>query len=77
MNITDVDNNAFLGFTAGAAVYNTGHSHNQIVSAINNQADFYNLLRIELAENLSAICSGPYTKKSSSETWRRICRGYI
>ncbi|GJQ24179.1 hypothetical protein BIY37_08775 [Candidatus Brocadia sapporoensis] len=39
MDIADVDNNAFLGFTASVAVYNTGHSHNQIVSAINSQAE--------------------------------------
>lgn len=72
MVVTDVDNNTFLDFTAGVAVCNTGHNHDQIISAINTQsdalihmsgADFYNPLHIELAEKLSAICPGPHTKK--------------
>lgn len=39
MVVTDVDNNIFLDFAAAVAVCNTGHNHDQIVSAINNQAD--------------------------------------
>lgn len=73
MVVTDVDNNTFLDFTAGVAVCNTGHNHDQIISAINSQsdtlihmsgADFYNPLHIVLAEKLSAICPGTHTKKT-------------
>src|SRR3989339_581287 len=72
MVVTDVDENIFLDFTAGAAVCNTGHNHDQIISSITNQAstlihmsgaDFYNPLQIQLAEKLSAICPGDYTKR--------------
>ena len=73
MLVTDVDNNVFLDFTAGVAVCGTGHNHDQIITAISNQAnelihmsgaDFYNPLHIVLAEKLSAICPGSYTKKT-------------
>ncbi|HHT9109768.1 MAG TPA: acetyl ornithine aminotransferase family protein [Candidatus Brocadiaceae bacterium] len=73
MLVTDVDNNVFLDFTAGVAVCSTGHNHDQIITAISNQAnelihmsgaDFYNPLHIVLAEKLSAICPGSYTKKT-------------
>ena len=72
MAVTDVDDNVFLDFTAGVAVCNTGHNHDQIISSITNQADtlihmsgadFYNPLQIELAEKLSTICPGNYTKR--------------
>ncbi|MFO0792692.1 MAG: acetyl ornithine aminotransferase family protein [Candidatus Brocadiaceae bacterium] len=73
MLVTDVDNNVFLDFTAGVAVCSTGHNHDQIITAISNQAnelihmsgaDFYNPLHMVLAEKLSAICPGSYTKKT-------------
>ncbi|MBI2472785.1 MAG: acetyl ornithine aminotransferase family protein [Planctomycetes bacterium] len=72
MAVTDVDDNVFLDFTAGVAVCNTGHSHDEVISSISNQADtlihmsgadFYNPLHIQLAEKLSAICPGSHTKK--------------
>jgi 4-aminobutyrate aminotransferase len=72
MLVEDVDNNVFLDFTAGIAVCNTGHNHNEIISSVTRQAetlihmsgaDFYNPLQIVLAEKLSAICPGPHTKK--------------
>ena len=72
MAVTDVDYNIFLDFTAGVAVCNTGHNHDQVISSITNQADtlihmsgadFYNPLQIQLAEKLSAICPGDYTKR--------------
>ncbi len=72
MMVTDVDDNTFLDFTAGVAVCNTGHNHDQVVASITSQAntlihmsgaDFYNPLHIELAEKLSAICPGTHIKK--------------
>ena len=72
MVVTDVDDNIFLDFTSGVAVCNTGHNHDQIVASISSQAstlihmsgaDFYNPLQIQLAEKLSAICPGSYTKR--------------
>lgn len=73
MLVEDVDNNIFLDFTAGVAVCNTGHNHDEVISSITNQvgtllhmsgADFYNPLQIRLAEKLSMICPGPHTKKA-------------
>ncbi|MDR4506842.1 MAG: acetyl ornithine aminotransferase family protein [Candidatus Brocadiaceae bacterium] len=72
MAVIDVDDNIFLDFTAGVAVCNTGHNHDQIISAIASQAeillhmsgaDFYNPLQIVLAEKLSDICPGTGAKK--------------
>ena len=72
MAVTDVDDNIFLDFTAGVAVCNTGHNHDQIISSITHQAntlihmsgaDFHNPLQIELAEKLSAICPGSFSKR--------------
>ncbi|MDO8142231.1 MAG: acetyl ornithine aminotransferase family protein [Candidatus Brocadiales bacterium] len=73
MAVTDVDDNIFLDFTAGVAVCNTGHNHDEIISSITNQADmlihmsgadFYNPLHIQLAEKLSSICPGPHAKRA-------------
>jgi len=59
--VTDVDGNRFLDFTAGIAVASTGHSHPDVVAAIETQArkflhmsgtDFYYRPEIELAERL-------------------------
>ena len=73
MAVTDVDDNVFLDFTAGVAVCNTGHNHDEVISSITNQAntlihmsgaDFYNPLQIQLAEKLSAICPGAGAKRA-------------
>lgn len=61
--VWDVDGNRFLDFMAGIAVTSTGHSHPQVVKAIQEQAekfihissDFYHPKWIELSEKLSAI----------------------
>jgi 4-aminobutyrate aminotransferase len=60
--IEDVDGNVFLDFTAGIAVTATGHSHPQVVRAIQEQSanllhmsgtDFYYPQMVELAEKLA------------------------
>src|SRR5512142_112507 len=61
--IWDVDGNRFLDFAAGIAVASTGHSHPQVVKAIQEQAerfihissDFYHDKWITLAEKLNEI----------------------
>jgi 4-aminobutyrate aminotransferase len=61
--IWDVDGNRFLDFAAGIAVASTGHSHPQVVKAIQDQAerfihissDFYHDKWIDLAEKLNEI----------------------
>jgi 4-aminobutyrate aminotransferase len=61
--VWDVDGNRFLDFAAGIAVVSTGHSHPQVVKAIQDQAarfihissDFYHPLWVQLAEKLSQI----------------------
>ena len=59
----DVDGNRFLDFMAGIAVNSTGHSHPEVVKAIQEQAekflhissDFYHVKMIEMAEKLNEI----------------------
>ncbi len=61
--VWDVDGNRFLDFAAGIAVASTGHSHPQVVKAIQEQAekflhissDFYHEKWIELSEKLAEI----------------------
>jgi len=62
--VEDVDGNVFLDCSAGIAVNSTGHSHPDVVRAIDEQArkflhmsgtDFYYELQVRLAEELSAI----------------------
>lgn len=61
--VWDVDGNRFLDFAAGIAVASTGHSHPQVVKAIQEQAekflhissDFYHEKWVELAEYLDEI----------------------
>jgi 4-aminobutyrate aminotransferase len=61
--VWDVDGNRFLDFSAGIAVASTGHSHPQVVRAIQQQAekfihissDYYHLKWVELAEKLVEI----------------------
>src|SRR5437660_995548 len=66
--ITDVDGNTFLDFTAGIAVTSTGHCHPHVVQAIQEQAaklihmsgtDFYYESMTVLAERLSAVAPMP------------------
>lgn len=61
--VWDVDGNRFLDFAAGIAVVATGHSHPEVVKAIQQQAeqflhissDFYHSKWIELGEKLDEI----------------------
>lgn len=61
--VWDVDGNRFLDFAAGIAVVSTGHSHPQVVKAIQQQAekfihissDFYHSKWVELGEKLNQI----------------------
>jgi 4-aminobutyrate aminotransferase len=72
MTIEDVDGNLFLDFTAGIAVASTGHSHPQVVAAIEEQArrflhycgsDFYYEPMARLAEKLCRLTPGASEKK--------------
>ena len=62
--VTDVDGNRFLDFAAGIAVCSTGHSHPEVVDAIQRQAerlvhiaatDFYEPRYLEFMERLAGI----------------------
>lgn len=61
--VWDIDGNCFLDFSAGIAVTSTGHSHPQVVKAIQDQAekfihisaDFYHEKWVELGEKLDRI----------------------
>ena len=61
--VWDVDGNRFLDFAAGIAVVATGHSHPQVVKAIQDQAerfihissDFYHEKWVELSEKFNQI----------------------
>jgi 4-aminobutyrate aminotransferase len=61
--VWDVDGNRFLDFAAGIAVVSTGHSHPEVVRAIQEQAgkfihisaDFYHEKWVELGEKLNEI----------------------
>ena len=61
--VWDVDGNRFIDFAAGIAVASTGHSHPQVVKAIQEQAekflhissDFYHEKWVELAEYMDEI----------------------
>jgi 4-aminobutyrate aminotransferase len=61
--VWDVDGNRFLDFAAGIAVASTGHSHPDVVKAIQEQAekfihissDFYHEKWIQLSEKLNEI----------------------
>ena len=70
--VWDVDGNRFLDFMAGIAVVSTGHSHPEVVKAIQDQAekfihissDFYHENWVELAEKISEIA--PFKEHASS-----------
>ncbi len=62
--VWDVDGNRYIDFTTGIAVTATGHSHPDVVRAIQEQAgkfihmsgtDFYYLPQIELGERLCSV----------------------
>lgn len=70
--VEDVDGNRFLDFNAGIAVAATGHSHPQVVRAIQDQAtqflhmsgtDFYYENLVELAEKLAQLTPGNFPKR--------------
>jgi 4-aminobutyrate aminotransferase len=72
MVIEDVDGNSYLDFCAGIAVTITGHSHPEVVRAIEEQArkflhfcgsDFYYEPMAQLAEKLSRLAPGSSAKK--------------
>jgi 4-aminobutyrate aminotransferase len=62
-HVWDVDGNCYLDFMAGIAVTSTGHSHPEVVQAVQEQAekflhissDFYHPAWIELGERLNEI----------------------
>jgi 4-aminobutyrate aminotransferase len=70
--VWDVDGNRFLDFAAGIAVVSTGHSHPQVVKAIQQQAeqfihissDFYHSKWVELGEKLDQIA--PFSEPAVS-----------
>jgi 4-aminobutyrate aminotransferase len=66
--VEDVDGNRYLDFAAGIAVTATGHSHPEVVAAIQRQAerflhmcatDFFYESVVELAEGLARHAPGP------------------
>jgi len=68
----DVDGNRYIDFNAGIAVTATGHSHPEVVKAIQEQAasfihmagtDFYYGVEIELAEKLNSLVPGDQAKR--------------
>jgi len=79
--VWDVDGNRFLDFAAGIAVVSTGHSHPQVVQAIQQQAeqfihissDFYHEKWIALSEKLNEIApfdedAGVFLTNSGTES---------
>jgi 4-aminobutyrate aminotransferase len=68
----DVDGFRYLDFTSGIAVNATGHSHPDVVKAIQDQAekfihmsgtDFYYEVQIRLAEKVNSLAPGDEPKK--------------
>lgn len=68
----DVDGNRYIDFNAGVAVTATGHSHPEVVKAIQEQAakfihmsgtDFYYRVQIELAEKINSLVPGDHPKQ--------------
>lgn len=61
--VYDVDGNRYIDFSAGIAVASTGHSHPEVVKAIQDQAqrfihissDYYHELMVRVAERLDEI----------------------
>lgn len=72
VEVWDVDGHRYLDFNAGVAVLSTGHTHPQVVKAIQEQAekfihmagtDFYMAQPVELAEKLIALAPGDFAKR--------------
>ncbi len=70
--VEDPDGNRFLDCTAGIAVTATGHSHPEVVQAVQGQAacfmhmsgtDFYYETQVALAERLAKLAPGDEPKK--------------
>jgi 4-aminobutyrate aminotransferase len=70
--VWDVDGLRYVDFTAGIAVTSTGHSHPDVVKAIQEQAakflhmsgtDFYYEVQIRLAEKINSLMPGPDPKR--------------
>lgn len=70
--VTDVDGNQLMDFASGVAVMNVGHSHPEVVRAVQEQAerlfhfagtDFYYDLQVQLARRLGEITPGDHGKK--------------
>ncbi len=70
--VWDVDAAQFIDFTSGIATTATGHSHPEVVRAIQDQAekfihmsgtDFYYPVQIELAEKLNSLVPGDEPKQ--------------
>jgi 4-aminobutyrate aminotransferase / (S)-3-amino-2-methylpropionate transaminase / 5-aminovalerate transaminase len=71
--ITDMDGNTYLDFAGGIGVMNVGHSHPEVVAAIQQQAALYthtcaHVLTpppyVELARRLTEIMPGNFAKKT-------------
>jgi len=71
--VWDVNGRQFIDFTAGIAVTSTGHSHPEVVQAIQDQAakfihmsgtDFYYAVQVELAEKLDSLMPGSEPKQA-------------
>ena len=67
MVVTDVDDNVFLDFTAGVAVCNTGHNHDQVISSITNQAD--TLIHMSGADFYNPSARFSWRKTLSNLSW--------
>lgn len=61
--ITDVDGNKFLDFTAGIAVTNTGHCHPDVVNAITQQA-----------QQLIHMCGADFYYESQAKLAKQLCK---
>ncbi|MGI0151181.1 MAG: aminotransferase class III-fold pyridoxal phosphate-dependent enzyme, partial [Thermoplasmata archaeon] len=70
--IDDADGNRILDFTSGVGVLNVGHSHPEVVRAVQQQAgqlmhfagtDYYYEVQNRLAQKLTEITPGTYPKK--------------
>ncbi len=72
VQVWDVDGNRYLDFAAGIAVASTGHSHPQVVKAIQEQAekfihissDYYHEPWVSLGEQLARIA--PFKEEATS-----------
>ncbi len=70
--VYDVDGNAYIDFTSGIGVMNTGHAHPTILAALREQmeklihfagTDFYYDIQTQLAKRLTEITPGNFEKK--------------